>query len=157
MGPAMNLLLAVVLAGRRAVSGRRSAGLSTINRRSSAWSRPDLRRRGGHPPGDLIVSVADRDVTTWEDFFIAIGTRPNREITIELLRDGLEVDPQGHAGALDGESRFEIGDIGVLPNVHPQLRAVNPGEPATGRSQGRRRHLAVERRADHASRLSSRA
>jgi regulator of sigma E protease len=26
-------------------------------------------------------------------------------------------------------SRFEIGDIGVMPNVHPRLRSISPGEP----------------------------
>jgi len=29
-----------------------------------------------------------------------------------------------------GESRFEIGDIGVLPDTHPVVPRVNPGEPA---------------------------
>jgi regulator of sigma E protease len=28
-----------------------------------------------------------------------------------------------------GQSRFEIGDIGVLPNVHPHLQSISPGEP----------------------------
>ena len=28
-----------------------------------------------------------------------------------------------------GQSRFEIGDIGVLPDVHPHLTSVNAGEP----------------------------
>ena len=27
------------------------------------------------------------------------------------------------------QSRFEIGDIGVLPDVHPHLQSVSPGEP----------------------------
>jgi len=29
-----------------------------------------------------------------------------------------------------GQSRYEIGDIGVFPNVHPSIRAINAGEPA---------------------------
>src|SRR4029453_5826117 len=29
-----------------------------------------------------------------------------------------------------GQSRFDIGDIGVLPDVHPHVPTVNPGEPA---------------------------
>ena len=28
-----------------------------------------------------------------------------------------------------GKSRFEIGEIGVLPDVHPHIPSVNPGEP----------------------------
>ena len=27
------------------------------------------------------------------------------------------------------ETRFEVGDIGVLPDAHPRIVSVNPGEP----------------------------
>jgi regulator of sigma E protease len=30
----------------------------------------------------------------------------------------------------DAQTRFEMGDIGVLPEMHPQIRAVTPGSPA---------------------------
>ena len=85
MGPVMNLLLAVVVTGGRAVSGRRGAGV-----RGSAAGRRRGHRRTRRPrrpdiqPGDRIVSVAGRDVDTWEQFFIAVGTRPNREVSIVL-------------------------------------------------------------------------
>jgi regulator of sigma E protease len=80
-------------------------------------------------PGDLIISVADREVTTWEHVFIGIGTRANRETPVGLIRDGAKVVVRVTPVA-SSESRFEIGDIGALPNVHPSIRAVNPGEPA---------------------------
>jgi regulator of sigma E protease len=80
-------------------------------------------------PGDRIVTVADHRVDTWEQFFITIGARPNREVAIGLLRNGLEITRKLTPVVAAGQSRFEIGDIGVMPNVHPHLVSVNPGEP----------------------------
>ena len=49
-------------------------------------------------PGDRILSVAGSDVDTWEQLFIAIGTRANREVSIVLQRDGREMERTHHAG-----------------------------------------------------------
>ena len=70
-------------------------------------------------------------MTTWEDFYITVGTRPNREIadslsTATARRSRATVTPT----ASHGQSRFEIGDIGVLPDVHPHIRMVRSGEAA---------------------------
>ena len=117
-------------AGGRAVPGRRGAGLSRISRRSSARSRR-IRPRPRPTSGPAIASltVADRRVETWEQFFIAVGTRPNREVTITLNREGNELARQVTPGTVP-DSKFEIGDIGVLPDVHPHVPSVTAGEPA---------------------------
>ena len=143
MGPVMNLLLAVVADGGRAVSGRRSAGVTRISRSSSAPSTAGSpAEQAGIQPGDRIVSVADQ---------------PRRHLGAVLHRGRHAAEPRGRRSACcatawtsrasvtpvvaDGQSRFEIGDIGVLPNVHPHVRSVTPGEPAErGGPQGRRRH-----------------
>jgi regulator of sigma E protease len=80
-------------------------------------------------PGDRIVSVADHRVDNWEQFFVTIGARPNREISVGLLRNGLDITRKLTPVVAAGQNRFEIGDIGVLPNVHPHLLSVNAGEP----------------------------
>src|SRR5205085_7929682 len=72
---------------------------------------------------------AGHDVSTWEEFLIQVGTRPNRESEIKLLRGGFELSRKV-VPAIVGQSRFEFGDIGVLPDVHPFVPRVNPGEPA---------------------------
>jgi regulator of sigma E protease len=126
-GPAMNLLLAVVLLAVVLMQGADVPAyldeppvVGSVERNSPA-------ERAGFLPGDRIVSVAGRAATTWEQFDIAIGTRPGREVAVEIVRDGradtIRVTP-------DPEGRFEVGRIGVAPDVHPQVRAVLQGEPA---------------------------
>src|ERR1044072_5501763 len=47
--------------------------------------------QSGIQPGDRVVAVADKSVNTWEDFYIAVGTRANREVEIRFVRDGAEL------------------------------------------------------------------
>ena len=73
------------------------------------------------------MTVAGRDVDTWEQFFIAVGTRAGREIEIGVLRDGKQFTVKVTPAP---QTRFEIGDIGVLPDTHPHVAALLPGAPA---------------------------
>jgi regulator of sigma E protease len=129
MGPVMNLVLAVALL---AVVLYQGADVPVYQdqppvvgsvRENSPAAKADIR------PGDRIVSVAGRRVDTWEQFFLAIGTRPNVELTIDLTRQGKELARQVTT-ATRPEEKFEIGDIGVLPDTHPNVARVTPGEPA---------------------------
>jgi regulator of sigma E protease len=130
MGPVMNLLLALVLTavvlyrgGEVLVFEDQPAVVGIVTAGSPA-------EKAGILPGDKILAVADHPVETWEKFFMAIASRQDRQVPIDLLRDGramtLMVTP---AAASAGQSRIEYGDIGVLPNTHPHLTAVSPGEP----------------------------
>jgi S1-C subfamily serine protease len=68
-------------------------------------------------------------VATWDDFFINIVSRANQETAIDLVRDGQPMTRKVTPTPNAGESRMDIGEIGVLPNVHPHLLAVSPDEP----------------------------
>jgi regulator of sigma E protease len=129
MGPAMNLALAFVLTAVVLYQGAQvpvfedqPVVIGSIAEGSPA-SKVDLRR------GDRIVSVAQRSVDTWEQFYLEVATKVNRSIDLGVVRDGVErainVTP---VPAKD--TRFEVGDVGVLPDVHPHVPTVNPGEPA---------------------------
>ena len=129
MGPTMNLLLAFFVTAFVLYRGAEVPAyqdlppvVGTVAPGSPA-STSDLQ------PGDRILSVAGRDVDTWEQFFIAIGSRPNRETSLTIQRSGREMERVVTPIVPPGRSRFEIGDIGVLPNVHPHLRSISPGEP----------------------------
>jgi regulator of sigma E protease len=81
-------------------------------------------------PGDRIVRVGDRSVETWQQFFVAIGSRADRETTLTLDRKGQQIERTVTPVVPPGQNQFEIGDIGVLPDIHPHVRSVSPGEPA---------------------------
>ena len=131
MGPAMNLLLAVVLTAVVLFQGAEVpvfddqppvVGVVGVG---SPAAKADIQ------PGDRIVSVAGHPVNTWEDFFIAIEQLAHREVPLVVQRNGIEltrnvtpVPPPGNT------SRFEIGDIGVLPDVHPRIPSLVAGDPA---------------------------
>jgi regulator of sigma E protease len=127
MGPAMNLVLAVVV----------TAGVLMRGAEVPAYqSRPPVvgqvvdgspAAKGGIRTGDRIVSIAGRNVSTWEQFLIAAGTRANRETEITLQRDGKELTV---TVTPTPQTKYEIGDVGVLPDVHPHVISVLPGSPA---------------------------
>jgi regulator of sigma E protease len=130
MGPVMNLLLAFVLTalvlyqGGDILTYQDQPPVVGVVAAGSPASKVDIQ------PGDRIVSVADHGVDTWEQFYIGVGSRPNRETSIGLLRNGLELTRTVIPVPPPGQTRFEIGDIGVLPNVHPHVRSVSAGEAA---------------------------
>jgi regulator of sigma E protease len=128
MGPAMNLLLAVVVMAFVLYGGAEVPAyeqhppvIGTVMKDSAA-------ERGGLRSGDLVVSVEGRKVVTWEQFFVAIGTKANREIEVVVEREGrretLRVTPSA-------ATKYEVGDVGVLPEMRPQIQEVTPGGPAS--------------------------
>jgi regulator of sigma E protease len=129
MGPVMNLLLAFVLMAVVLYQGAEVGSYEDQPVVVGSVAAESPAARADIIPGDRIVTVADHRVDTWEQFFITVGARPNREITIGLLRNGLDITRTLTPVVVPGQSRFEIGDIGVLPNVHPHLTSVNAGEP----------------------------
>jgi regulator of sigma E protease len=128
MGPAMNLLLAVVVMGVVLYQGAEVPAYEQQPPIIGIVQKSSPAERGGIKPGDRILSVNGREIATWEQFFMAIGTKANREIEIVVERDGrrrtLRVTPTA-------ETKYEIGTIGVLPEMRPQVVAVTPGEPAS--------------------------
>ena len=127
MGPAMNIVLAIVL---MAVVLSRGAEVPAFQTRApvvGVVAAGSPASRSGVMPGDRIVSVAGHGVDTWERFFVTIGTRAGRETPIVLLRVGRELTI---SVTPTPETRFELGDIGVLPDVHPSVRSVMPDHPA---------------------------
>ena len=109
------------------------------------------RARPASGRGDrILVGGRPRASTTWEHFFIAVGTRPNREVAIALLRDGDELDAPGHAGRRAPTAGSRSATSACCRTCIRTCRAVIAGEPAEqGRAQGGRRHPRGQRRADH--------
>jgi len=126
-GPVMNILLAIVVLAFVLYQG---ADVPAYEQQAPVVGKVTAgspAEQGGMRKGDRILSVAGHDVATWEQAYMAIVPKANRTISIVVRRaDGLhtlDVTPKA-------QTKFEVGDIGVLPELHPQVRAVSPGEPA---------------------------
>src|SRR3954454_665886 len=129
MGPVMNLLLAVVLTAVVLYQGIEKLSFEDQPVVVGAVAEGSAAAEGDMRPRDRVLSVAHRPVATWDDFDTAIGMKPNRELTVEFLRNGL---PQTRkiTPTVAGQSRFEYGVIGVLPNVHPHVGEVSKDSAA---------------------------
>jgi regulator of sigma E protease len=130
MGPAMNLALAVILTAVVLYQGAERLAYEDKPVVVGAVETDSPAARAGIQAGDRIVSVADREVPTWESFYMAVGTRTNREVAIQFDRNGQRITRNVTPTRLRADSRFDIGEIGVLPDVHPFIRAVRSGEAA---------------------------
>ena len=129
MGPVMNLLLAFVLTAVVLYQGAEVGVYEDQPVVVGVVSTGSPAERAGVRTGDLIVSVADRRVDNWEQFLNAIMAKPDREVTLRVVRDGREHSIRVTPLVQEG-SRYQIGDIGVMPAVHPHVRSVSAGEPA---------------------------
>jgi regulator of sigma E protease len=127
MGPLMNVILAVVVMAAVLAQGAEVPVYEDQPPVIGAVEPDSAAERAGIRAGDLILTVGGDQVETWEDLFIAIGVRPDREVPITLRREGrtesLTVRPEI-------EARYESGTMGVLPDVDPVVTRVIPGEPA---------------------------
>jgi regulator of sigma E protease len=130
MGPAMNLILAFLLTAVVLYQGVEMPVFLDQPVVIGAVKPDSPGAKAGLRPGDRVIAVADRDVDNWEQFSIAIGTKPNREVSLKFLRDGRQQQIAITPTVPATDSRFEIGDIGVLPDVHPNVSRLNPNEPA---------------------------
>jgi regulator of sigma E protease len=130
MGPVMNIVLALVLTtivlyrGAEVPAYEDQPVVVGAVTQGSPAAKADIR------PGDRIVGVSSRGVSTWDQFLIAIGSRPNRETSIALVRNGATLTRVLTPVLQADQSRFDIGDIGVLPDVHPHVPSIVPDDPA---------------------------
>jgi regulator of sigma E protease len=126
-GPAMNIILAVVVMAVVLAQGAEVPAYQDAAPVVGAVTPGSPADRVGLRAGDRILTVAGTEIDTWEDLYIQIGTRPNRDVALTLLRDGRTEAVTVRPGA---QGRFEVGDIGVMPDVSPSVRTAYQGQPA---------------------------
>jgi len=86
MGPLMNLILAVVVTAGVLMHGAEIPVFQSKPPVVGLVTPDSPAARAGIQRGDRLVTVAGRDVDTWEQFIIAVGTRAGRETEIGVLR-----------------------------------------------------------------------
>ena len=126
-GPVMNIVLSLVLMTVVLAQGAQVPIFESDPVDVAVVMKESPAERGGIRPGDRIIKVGSQRTDTWEDFFFAIGGRAERDVPITLLREGREtvvtVKPEA-------QTKMRIGDIGVLPKVHPSIRSLEANGPA---------------------------
>jgi len=133
-GPVMNILLAVVLLA--AVLMRGADVLAYLDQPAVVGAVQDgsPAQKAGIQPGDTITKLGTAAVRTWEQLDMAVAARPEREVDVTVLRGGheehLKVRPDLTELRTRSDARFQVGTIGVLPDVYPSVRSLVPGSPA---------------------------
>ena len=126
-GPAMNILLAILVLWGLLLQGADIPAYRDMPPVVGAMAADAPARKAGVQIGDRILRVDDRSVETWEDFLNTIAGKARREVILLLERGG---QPTSVTVTPSAQGKYEIGDIGVLPNTHPHIRSIVPGDPA---------------------------
>jgi regulator of sigma E protease len=130
MGPVMNLVLAVLVMAAVLYQGAQVPAFEQEPVVVGSFTTGSVAQAAGVQPGDKILTVDGRAVDTWEIFSMVIAGKAKRQVTLLIDRGGKPVELQMVPAA---EGKFEIGNIGVVPVMHPEVVAVEKGTPADER------------------------
>ncbi|HEX9366417.1 MAG TPA: RIP metalloprotease RseP [Vicinamibacterales bacterium] len=127
MGPIMNLVLAVVVMAVVLYQGAQVPAFEQQTVVIGAFSDTSVAAKAGLKAGDRIVSVDGRPVETWDQFAMAIVPKAKRDVALGFIRNG----QSGQVTVVpEGQGKYELGDIGVQPAVHPEVLEVSAGSAA---------------------------
>ncbi len=127
MGPVMNLLLAIVVMTAVFYQGAHVALFEEQPVVVGAFAEKSVAQQAGIRVGDRIIAIDGKPVDTWDQFSLAIVPKAKRQVTLSFVRDG---KPQDLVVVPEGQGKYEMGDIGVQPLVHPEVDEINVGQPA---------------------------
>jgi regulator of sigma E protease len=127
-GPAMNVLLAIIL-----VAGLFMAGIEVVNLPDT----PPLiggvepgtsAAQAGLQRGDLIVKIRGKAVGDWNEVVLALVGSPDKPVPLNVRRGGRTFDAVVTPRRVP---RYDMGDFaGLLPSIRPQIIKVLDGGPA---------------------------
>jgi regulator of sigma E protease len=126
MGPVMNLALAFVVTALVLYQGAQVPAFHQEPVVVGSFSERSVAKAAGMLPGDRILSIDGRTVDTWDDLLMVVSGKAKRDVSVLVERAGpvtLHMVPAA-------QGTFEIGDLGVLPVMHPEITAVTPDSPA---------------------------
>lgn len=133
-GPAMNMILAVVLLALVLMQGDRVLAFLSKPAVIGVVAEGSAAEAAGIAAGDEVIRINGRAISTWEELDMAVSSKPGLDVEMTLRKNGAErtvtVRPSTSKVAMPGDSSFEVGTMGVLPDTYPVIDAVNPGDPA---------------------------
>jgi regulator of sigma E protease len=126
-GPAMNIALAILVLWGVLLQGADIPAYRDMAPVVGAIEADAPALKAGIQVGDRLLRVDDRPVQTWDEFLFAIAGKARREVTLLVERDRQQLTMHVVPTA---EGKYEVGDIGVFPATHPNVRSVMAGDPA---------------------------
>ena len=127
MGPVMNLALAWVVMALVLYQGAPTPAFEDHPVVIGSFVENSVAQAAGLRVGDRITEVNSEPVQDWEDFGLAVVPKANREIFLTIERDGKTFRQPVTPASV---SKFEMGDLGIMPVLNPQVAIVNEGEAA---------------------------
>lgn len=123
-GPAINFLFAILILGTFAFvhgESRTPAVAGQVQPGSAAAA-------AGIVPGDRIVALNGREMSTFDDIRLYAQIRPGEPVAIIVERDGQRIERQGRIGSVQENDGFgnsvKIGRLGIAPG-DPVIEAVS--------------------------------
>ena len=127
MGPVMNLALAIVVMALVLYQGAPAAAFEQQPVVVGWAGEGSSGQAAGIQLGDRIVSVDGKAVPTWEDYYMEVMSKPDRQVTLVVDRGGQSLEFKAVPRAV---SKYSVGDLGLLPVMHPEVRSVQHETPA---------------------------
>jgi regulator of sigma E protease len=126
MGPVMNLALAVIVMAVVLYQGAPAPAFEqqAVIVGSTADQSPG--KAAGIQPGDRVVSVDGKPVETWEQFYMEVMPKAQRQISVVVERGGRTLELKAVPTAV---GRYSLGDLGLMPEMHPQITSLQHGAP----------------------------
>ncbi len=127
MGSVMNIVLALVIVSFMNVVGTTVAEYLDETPVIGWIESGSPAEKAGLRIDDEIVSIAGQKVATWSDVHIAVGSKPDRLIRLDIRRDGeiLPVDL-----TTESVTRYDMGYAGFQAKIPTEIYMVNSGSPA---------------------------
>ncbi len=127
MGPVMNIALALILTTIVLFNGADVPLYRSQPPVIGMLAAGSAAEKAGLQVNDRIVSIAGKATPTWDDVDMTVLPKAGREIAIVVDRGGQTVSTTITPASL---TKYEMGDIGVGPQVRPQIAVLTPNGPA---------------------------
>ena len=127
MGSVMNILLAIVIFAAINMVGVTVPAYQDEKPVIGYIEPGSPAEKAGFELEDEILRVDNEPVKTWNDVELVVGSKPDREISVDIRRGGefrkIEL-------RTEKRTRYALGYAGFMGKFLTQIRSVNPGSPA---------------------------
>jgi len=127
MGSIMNIVLALVIVAFMNVIGTTVAEYIDAKPVIGWIESGSPAEKAGLRIDDEIVRIAGRDVVTWRDVNMAVGSKPDRLVRLEVRRDGeiLPIDLR-----TESVTSYDMGYAGFQAKIPTEIKSIMANDPA---------------------------